>query len=81
MSVRPRSPRRDREPIRPHGARGDMPLPAPEIADVGVERALLARGDGRPVVMEVELIEPTLFLHLAPDAARRLAAVLRSAAG
>ncbi len=37
--------------------------------------------DGRPVVMEVELIEPTLFLDLAPDAAARLAAVLRSAAG
>ncbi len=38
-------------------------------------------GDGRPVVMEVELIEPTLFLDLAPDAAARFAAVLRSAAG
>jgi len=38
-------------------------------------------GDGRPVVMEVELIEPTLFLDLAPDAAPRLAAVLASAAG
>jgi len=38
-------------------------------------------GGGRPVVMEVELIEPTLFLHLVPDAAPRLAAVLRAAAG
>ena len=31
--------------------------------------------------MEVELIEPTLFLDLAPDAAPRFAAVLRSATG
>ena len=38
-------------------------------------------GAGRPLVMEVELIEPTLFLDLAPDAAPRFAAVLRSAAG
>jgi glutathione synthase/RimK-type ligase-like ATP-grasp enzyme len=37
--------------------------------------------DGRPVVMEVELIEPTLFLDLAPHAAARFAAVLRSLAG
>ena len=37
-------------------------------------------GDGRLVVMEVELIEPMLFLDLAPDAAPRLAAVLASAA-
>ena len=38
-------------------------------------------GEGRPVVMEVELIEPTLFLDLAPDAAPRFAAVLQAAAG
>jgi len=36
--------------------------------------------DGHPVVMEVELVEPSLFLHLVPEAAPRFAAELLSAA-
>ena len=32
--------------------------------------------DGRPVVMEVELVEPSLFLDLAPGASERLADTL-----
>jgi glutathione synthase/RimK-type ligase-like ATP-grasp enzyme len=57
------------------------------------ERALAAAGatayarvdvvddaDGRPVVMELELVEPSLFLHLVPEAAPRFAAELVSAA-
>jgi hypothetical protein len=34
--------------------------------------------DGRPIVMEVELVEPSLFLDLAPGAAERLADTLRA---
>lgn len=43
---------------------------------------LLPGDDGEPVVVEVELTEPSLFLTTDPDAAGRLAdAVLRRAAG
>jgi hypothetical protein len=37
--------------------------------------------DGRPAVMELELIEPELFLGATPDAAPRFAEVLRNYAG
>ncbi len=37
--------------------------------------------DGRPAVMELELIEPELFLGATPDAALRFAEVLRDYAG
>jgi hypothetical protein len=37
---------------------------------------LVANGDGDPMIMEVELIEPRLFLREAPEAARILAAGL-----
>jgi hypothetical protein len=43
---------------------------------------LLPAADGAPVVVEVELTEPSLFLSTDPDAAGRLAdAVLRRAGG
>jgi glutathione synthase/RimK-type ligase-like ATP-grasp enzyme len=37
--------------------------------------------DGAPLVLEVEVVEPSLFLIHCPDAARRLAAQLRSVCG
>lgn len=45
-------------------------------APVHAARVDLVRLDGEPVVMELELIEPELFLRRAPDAADRLAAAL-----
>jgi glutathione synthase/RimK-type ligase-like ATP-grasp enzyme len=45
-------------------------------APVHAARVDLVRLDGRPVVMELELIEPELFLRRDPDAADRLAAAL-----
>jgi hypothetical protein len=34
---------------------------------------LVDDADGSPMVIELELVEPSLFLDLAPGAARRLA--------
>jgi len=45
-------------------------------APVHAARVDLVRVDGEPVVMELELIEPELFLRRAPDAPDRLAAAL-----
>ena len=45
-------------------------------APVHAARVDLVRLDGGPVVMELELIEPELFLRRAPGAAARLAAAL-----
>ncbi|MEU6300927.1 ATP-grasp domain-containing protein [Streptomyces erythrochromogenes] len=41
---------------------------------------LVLGGDGEPVVMELELIEPNLFLGLAPQGAERLARAVAAAA-
>ena len=41
---------------------------------------LLAGPDGTPVILELELVEPCLYLPFAPGAAERFAAVLRAAA-
>ena len=49
----------------------------PDTAYVRID--LLSTGDG-PVVLEVELTEPSLFLHLDPDAPARAAAAFRSLA-
>lgn len=52
----------------------------------GAERALYARVDlarddhGRPCLMELELVEPTLFLTVAPAAAGRMADALEARA-
>ncbi|MHC1559731.1 ATP-grasp domain-containing protein [Actinomycetospora sp. C-140] len=45
-------------------------------ADLAAARVDLVRLDGEPVVMELELIEPELFLRRAPDAPARLADAL-----
>lgn len=45
-------------------------------APVHAARVDLVRVDGEPVVMELELIEPELFLRRAPEAPDRLAAAL-----
>ncbi|GLZ47648.1 hypothetical protein Acsp06_38330 [Actinomycetospora sp. NBRC 106375] len=45
-------------------------------ADLVAARVDLVRLDGEPVVMELELIEPELFLRRAPDAPTRLADAL-----
>jgi glutathione synthase/RimK-type ligase-like ATP-grasp enzyme len=37
--------------------------------------------EGTPLLLEVEVVEPSLFLNLFPDAARQLAAQLRSLCG
>ncbi|MFD9129497.1 RimK family alpha-L-glutamate ligase [Kitasatospora sp. NPDC059571] len=51
----------------------------PERADLLYARVDLVRGtDGAPLLIELELTEPRLFLHHHPDAADRLAAALRS---
>lgn len=41
-------------------------------------RVDLVRHDGRPLIMELELIEPELFLGASPEAARRFAAALQT---
>jgi glutathione synthase/RimK-type ligase-like ATP-grasp enzyme len=46
---------------------------------VAAARVDLVRLDGEPVVMELELIEPELFLRRAPDAPARLADALLAA--
>ncbi|MFD3682345.1 hypothetical protein [Streptomyces sp. NPDC058613] len=54
-----------------------MPAPgAPVFARVD----LALGGDGEPVVMELELIEPNLFLRYAPQGPRRFAEAVRAAA-
>ncbi len=50
-----------------------LPFPAPVYARVD----LLAAAGGEPVLLELELTEPSLFLAHAPGAAARLAAHLR----
>ena len=42
---------------------------------------LVRLSDGRPAVMELELIEPELFLGATPEAAPRFAEVLRNYVG
>jgi O-ureido-D-serine cyclo-ligase len=42
---------------------------------------LVPRADGTPAVLELELVEPALFLSYSVGAAERFAAVLRSQAG
>ena len=71
-----------------HGGRLQDHEPTPrelEVADaalacspapVHAARVDLVRLDGEPVVMELELIEPELFLRRCPDAAGRLAEAL-----
>jgi glutathione synthase/RimK-type ligase-like ATP-grasp enzyme len=80
----------ERQVVAPRAARADQLAAAERALRAVRERVgpttyarvdVVDGGDGRPVVMEVELIEPTLFLPLAPDAAVRFAAVLRAAAG
>ncbi len=52
----------------------------------GAEGALYARvdlardDDGRPCLMELELVEPTLFFTVAPGAAERMADALEARA-
>lgn len=41
---------------------------------------LIPGPDGSPVVLEVEMVEPSLFLHTAPGAAERFAVAISSAA-
>jgi O-ureido-D-serine cyclo-ligase len=52
----------------------------------GAEKALYARvdlardADGRPCLMELELVEPTLFFAVAPEAAERMVDALEARA-
>jgi hypothetical protein len=56
------------------GQVGSTPAPAPLL----YARVDLARdADGRPCLMELELIEPSLFLTRSPEALARLAAAIR----
>jgi glutathione synthase/RimK-type ligase-like ATP-grasp enzyme len=83
-----RDSRGDLRPVVPTTAQRDV---AQAVFDavpglVGVDGALLyARIDlvddaaGRPVVLELELTEPSLFLPQAPDAAARLVSAVRAA--
>jgi hypothetical protein len=51
---------------------------APFAADLLYARVDVAPGlDGQPVVMELELIEPSLFLLQSPQALERLVAAVR----
>lgn len=71
-----------------HGGRLDDHRPTPREVDVAeaalacspapvrAARVDLVRLDGEPVVMELELIEPELFLRRCPDAPGRLADAL-----
>ena len=42
---------------------------------------LVADSDGEPILMELELIEPNLFLHLHPDSLPRVVRAVLAAAG
>jgi hypothetical protein len=75
----------ERQVIAPRTARADQHAIAERALRVVRERVgrtayarvdLVDGGDGRPVVIELELIEPSLFLDLAPEAAGRLAGEL-----
>jgi hypothetical protein len=65
---RPRERRRERRRERPRE------LPASELLYARID--LVRRGDGRPVLMELELIEPSLFLAQHPPALERFADAL-----
>jgi hypothetical protein len=72
--VTPRTPRADQHAVAEFALRAVHDLVGP----AAYARVDLVDGDdGRPVVMEVELVEPSLFLDLAPGAAVRLAEALR----
>jgi hypothetical protein len=49
--------------------------------DTMYARVDLVSLDDRPVVMELELIEPVLFLSSSPDGTQRFAEILYSAVG
>jgi len=79
----------ERQAIAPHAPRADeLALAERALATVrerfgpaAYARVDLVDGpDGRPVVMELELVEPTLFLDREPAAARRFADALLAAA-
>jgi glutathione synthase/RimK-type ligase-like ATP-grasp enzyme len=76
----------ERQVVTPRSARADQHAVAERALRAVHERVgptayarvdLVDGDDGHPVVMEVELVEPSLFLDLAPGAAERLADVLR----
>ncbi len=72
--VRPRTARPDQHAL----AEGALRAIHARVGPTAYARVDLVDGDdGRPVVMEVELVEPSLFLDLAPGAAERLADTLR----
>lgn len=78
---------RPEEIVERKAAAGELELAERTLAAVpgGAERLLYARvdllpgSDGEPVVVEVELAEPSLFLTEAPGSADRFAAAIRAA--
>lgn len=65
------------EPTRAERETADAALAAAP-AKVAYGRVDLVNWQGRPAVMELELIEPELFLRTDPDAAKRFARVLKA---
>lgn len=73
--VTPRTARADQHTVAERALRAVHRCAGPTV----YARVDLVDGDdGRPVVMEVELVEPSLFLDLTPGAANRLADALRA---
>jgi hypothetical protein len=77
----------ERQVVTPRTARADQHAVAERALQAVHERVgptayarvdLVDGDDGGPVVMEVELVEPSLFLDLAPGAAERLADAVRA---
>jgi glutathione synthase/RimK-type ligase-like ATP-grasp enzyme len=73
-------------PVEPSRAQAEVAVAACEVArratgeDLLYARAdLVADGAGRPLVMELELIEPSLYLHVAPAATADLADAVMTA--
>ena len=44
-----------------------------DVDGVGIEYDVSGPDDGRPVVLELELVEPSLFLAFCPGSADRVA--------
>jgi hypothetical protein len=73
--IAPRTPRADQHAL----AEGALGVVHQRFGRTAYARVDLVDGDdGTPMVIELELIEPSLFLELAPGAAARLAEELRS---
>lgn len=80
-------PGEDPQPRTPTEAQLAVARAALAAVPAGWEQLLFARvdliagADGRPILMELELTEPSLFLAIVPGAADRFAAAIARAAG